>query len=122
MGVCVRCGEKGEGVRKCKSRGCGLEVGVCRGCEEREGEVVCCADCREMDTRFKEGDGSGKRPMCLCEKDREARLWGSDGDVENRKAQRTQGWKTKRRKALDWGISEKEKANIVVQLMQPEVV
>jgi predicted sulfurtransferase len=116
VGVCVKCGVKGEGVRKCRSPGCGLEVGVCGECEE----VVCCEDCGEMDLKKWVEEG-GKRPMCQCEKDREAMLWGGDKDAQIGKAQRTQGWKTKRRKDLVQGSSEKkEKVEIRVKLIPPE--
>jgi predicted sulfurtransferase len=114
VGRCVRCGELGDKMRKCGSRGCRLEVVVCARCEREE--VVCCADCRDIETGSDRGM-NGTRGMCQCEKDREARLWGDD---PGQKAQRKQGWKQKKRREERMVSEKNEKVNIQVRLIQPE--
>ena len=101
-------------MRKCRSRGCRLEVLVCAGCESED--VVCCADCRDIETRPDRGR-IGARGMCQCEKDREARLWGDDGA---QKAERKQGWKQKKRRKELMVSQKKGEADIQVRLIQPE--
>jgi predicted sulfurtransferase len=70
---CHVCGQPEDRLSKCRSRGCHLVLVVCERCEE--GDVRCCENCRELD---REGSTEGPRPICLCEIEREARLWGEE--------------------------------------------
>ena len=73
MAECHVCGKPEDRLSKCRSRGCHLILVVCEGCEE--GDVRCCGDCGDLD---RESTMEGPRPICLCEMDREARLWGEE--------------------------------------------
>ncbi len=72
---CHVCGRKEDRLSKCRSIGCHLILVVCEECESVEGDVRCCASCRAFDVSSLE-ERVGKRPICECEKEREAKLWG----------------------------------------------
>lgn len=112
VGHCIGCDRPGDTVQKCDSTSCHLELIVCPDCKGRG--VVCCQDCRCLDTETVELR-IGARPMCQCEKDREAKLWASDGQ----KVPGKQGWKTKRRKESKRSEG-KDEMRLQIQLIQPE--
>lgn len=88
---CHVCGGLSDELSKCRSKGCHLVLVVCPTCDE--GDVRCCQSCRDMD-----GDAAREacpRPMCICESEREAELWGG----QRVKVPKTQGWRKARRKA-----------------------
>lgn len=70
---CHVCGRPEDRLSKCRSKGCHLVLVVCEACEE--GDVRCCGNCRELDVA---GVRDCPRPICLCEMEREARLWGEE--------------------------------------------
>ncbi len=73
MASCHGCGRKEDRLGKCVTRRCHLIMVVCVMCEDEEGGLRCCEECREAE------DTDGKtRPMCRCEREREERLWGHD--------------------------------------------
>jgi predicted sulfurtransferase len=71
VAACHICGKPEDRLSKCRSRGCHLVLVVCKKCED--GDVRCCGNCRELDT---ESMRDGPRPICLCEMERETKLWG----------------------------------------------
>lgn len=71
---CHGCGALEDRLSKCRSKGCHLVLVVCEECEEKDPR--CCENCRELDVG--RGEEDGPRPICLCEMERETRLWGED--------------------------------------------
>jgi predicted sulfurtransferase len=74
---CHICGNQSDRLSKCRSKGCHLVLVVCEHCE-----LVgprCCQSCREYHDLFvsEEQEEHRPRPMCACEKEREAKLWGN---------------------------------------------
>jgi len=85
---CHLCGKAEDRLSKCRSKGCHLILVVCVSCEEM-GDPRCCEDCRALDQAVigdGEGEKTGPRPVCMCEKAREVELWGG----ERVKIQKTQ--------------------------------
>ncbi len=76
---CHSCGRKEDRLSKCRSKGCHLILVVCKECESVEGGVRCCDSCRAFDVSSLE-ERVGKRPICECEKEREAKLWSEKGE------------------------------------------
>lgn len=72
---CHVCGTQEERLSKCRSKGCHLILVICEKCET--GDVRCCENCLELDR-----SGVEKRPICECEKKREACLWGSSAGTK----------------------------------------
>ena len=70
---CHICSNPEDRLSKCRSKGCHLVLVVCEKCEE--GDVRCCGSCAELD---RASSTEGPRPICLCEMEREARLWGEE--------------------------------------------
>lgn len=100
VAACHICGKPEDRLSKCRSRGCHLVLVVCEKCEE--GDVRCCENCRELDTKTMR---EGPRPICLCEVERETKLWG-DGYSKKTKAK----GKRKGEERTDPGISIHVKA------------
>lgn len=73
---CHSCGELCDRLSKCRSKGCHLVLVVCHKCEA-ESDPRCCENCLNMDTT-RDTEFATPRPICACEKEREALLWGSD--------------------------------------------
>lgn len=109
VGRCVGCKGPAERMRKCGSSGCRLELVVCGDCDGMG--VVCCQDCRELDEEV----GEGGRRMCQCEKDREARLWGSDV----KKRRETQACKSTIAKEFT-GSEKRGRMDISVRVIKPD--
>jgi predicted sulfurtransferase len=79
---CHSCGILSGDLGKCCSYGCHKVLVVCPNCDE--GTLRCCEDCLEIDEKRlsrMNGEKVGSRPICACEREREARLW----DVEVKK-------------------------------------
>jgi predicted sulfurtransferase len=78
---CHVCGVAEDRLSKCRSKGCHLVLVVCAECEMEE-DPRCCQSCLDMDVlALAEGEvkeKSGPRPICACEKEREAELWGGE--------------------------------------------
>lgn len=88
---CHVCATPSDDLSKCGSKGCHLILVVCTSCNK--GDPRCCRSCYEADTEF--ALTTGPRPMCMCEIEREAELWGE----QRVKVTKTQGWRKARRKA-----------------------
>jgi predicted sulfurtransferase len=76
---CHNCAASSDNLGKCCSYGCHKILVVCQDCDS--GTLRCCSDCHEIDKkRLEEGNGGriGSRPICACEREREARLWGPE--------------------------------------------
>jgi predicted sulfurtransferase len=77
---CQTCGMPSDRLSKCQSRGCHLVLVVCQDCEEGAGPR-CCGSCEKFDGEFsvyQEDAAPLRRPICDCEKEREAQLWGGE--------------------------------------------
>jgi len=70
---CHLCEQPSDRLSKCCSRGCHLVLVVCEHCEQEDPR--CCESCRHFDASEKTEEVR-PRPICDCEKEREARLWG----------------------------------------------
>jgi len=77
---CHLCKKSSNRLSKCRSKGCHLVLVICAGCE-MEADPRCCQNCLDMDV-LAHADGELKektsRPICACEKEREAELWGGE--------------------------------------------
>jgi predicted sulfurtransferase len=87
---CHVCAAPSDNLSKCRSKGCHLILVICTSCDE--GNPRCCQSCYEAD--IDEPITRDQRPMCACESEREAKLWGG----QRVKASKTQGWRKARRK------------------------
>ena len=77
---CQTCSMPSDRLSKCQSRGCHLVLVVCQDCEEGAGPR-CCGSCEKFDGEFsvyQEDAVPLRRPICDCEKEREAQLWGGE--------------------------------------------
>ena len=106
VAACHMCGTPEDRLSKCRSTGCHLVLVVCECCEQ-EGDVRCCGNCGELDSKGARST-EGPRPICLCEMEREARLWGE----ENGKKGRVKGKGKGRRR----GATEREDGGIRIQV------
>ena len=91
---CHVCKTASDRLSKCRSKGCHLILVVCSLCEETK-DPRCCQGCLDLEARDKDNQTDAdnrRRPICLCEMEREARLWG-----DTVRPQRTQGWKKEKR-------------------------
>jgi predicted sulfurtransferase len=88
VSTCHICANPSDRLSKCRSKGCHLILVICETCEE-EKEPRCCQDCHDLDSLDTAERLPGPRPICKCEKEREALLWGG----ERVKLPKTQGWK-----------------------------
>ncbi|TVY43923.1 Thiosulfate sulfurtransferase/rhodanese-like domain-containing protein [Lachnellula subtilissima] len=75
---CHVCANPSDRLSKCRSKGCHLVLVVCAACELSD-DPRCCQTCLDMDV-LAQADGnpdtnSVSRPICACEKEREADLW-----------------------------------------------
>lgn len=68
---CHICASRSDRLSKCRSKGCHLVLVVCATCELLA-DPRCCQSCLDLDNR---DATSGPRPICSCEKQREADLW-----------------------------------------------
>lgn len=93
---CDMCGIPSDRLSKCRSRGCHLIMVVCFGCEETT-IPRCCQSCLDMGLtkQTQEQHHFQPRQMCVCEKEREALLWGNNDNNANK--QKGQGWRKKKR-------------------------
>jgi predicted sulfurtransferase len=73
---CHICDKPSDRLSKCQSKGCHLVLVVCEHCEPTGPR--CCESCRDSDdlSALEEQGKSRPRPICACEKEREAQLWG----------------------------------------------
>ncbi|RFU29782.1 hypothetical protein B7463_g6575, partial [Scytalidium lignicola] len=76
VSTCHTCGELCDRLSKCRSRGCHLVLVICTKCEA-ESDPRCCENCLGLDS-MEVVKSTGPRPICTCEKEREAMLWGSN--------------------------------------------
>jgi predicted sulfurtransferase len=91
---CHVCGVLEDRLSKCRSKGCHLVLVVCAACEGSDPR--CCLGCVELSTD-KSRDES-RRPICLCELERERQLWG----VSNGKQQpNVKGWRKNKRSGAE---------------------
>jgi predicted sulfurtransferase len=67
---CHVCGTPSDRLSKCRSMVCHLVLVVCEACESSK-DPRCCSDCQEWEQRLPCAD---RRPICQCEREREARL------------------------------------------------
>jgi predicted sulfurtransferase len=88
---CRVCAAPSNDLSKCRSKGCHLILVICTSCEK--GDPRCCQSCYEADAEVLLP--TGPRPMCMCESEREAQLWGA----QRVKVPKSQGWRKARRKA-----------------------
>ncbi len=88
---CHVCAAPSDDLSKCRSKGCHLILVICTSCEK--GDPRCCQSCRNMELEVP--CSTGARPICMCESEREAELWGG----QRVKEPKTQGWRKARRKA-----------------------
>jgi predicted sulfurtransferase len=101
---CLLCDQLSSRLDKCHSDGCHLVLVVCENCQDLDPR--CCQDCRDMDASHSSTERVGKavpRPMCACEKEREAQLWAGDRSKEPK----TQGWKKRKEEGKVWKKVEK---------------
>ena len=90
---CHICTSASDRLSKCRSKGCHLTIVVCSSCEERDPR--CCQSCRELDTASEHtqiNSSNKPRAICLCEMERESRLWS---DIV--RPEKTQGWRKMKR-------------------------
>ncbi|KUJ18204.1 uncharacterized protein LY89DRAFT_706754 [Mollisia scopiformis] len=74
---CHVCGRPEDRLSKCQSKGCHLILVVCEACESTHPR--CCQNCHKLDVSASiPSAGKASRPICECERQREALLWGSD--------------------------------------------
>ncbi|KAG9241615.1 hypothetical protein BJ878DRAFT_519808 [Calycina marina] len=93
---CHVCHTASDRMSKCRSEGCHLILVVCSECE-KSSDPRCCSSCLELDEKslpMEEDAVRVQRPICDCEKQREARLWG-----DLIRPAKTQGWRKKKRQA-----------------------
>ena len=93
---CHICNKPSDRLSKCRSQTCHLILVICSQCEDTK-DPRCCQSCLDLDTRSKDNQAiaaNRPNPICLCEMEREARLWG-----DTIRPQRTQGWKKGSRQA-----------------------
>jgi predicted sulfurtransferase len=72
VATCHGCGKAEDQMEKCASPGCYLVLVVCKECMD----IRCCEDCRGIELR--QAKNVAPRPMCECERSREAQLWGPE--------------------------------------------
>jgi predicted sulfurtransferase len=92
---CDVCKLPSDRLSKCRSRGCHLIMVVCSSCEDSK-DPRCCSDCLELDLGNLTNENiipSRPRPICACEKEREAMLWRQDRLVKSK----GQGWRKEQR-------------------------
>ncbi|EPQ67315.1 Bgt-3039 [Blumeria graminis f. sp. tritici] len=80
---CHLCGKSEDRLSKCHSSGCHLVLVVCKSCELENPR--CCDHCLTLDLEFVLDEPTravGYRPICECERTREACLWGSKGFIK----------------------------------------
>ncbi|XMA07763.1 hypothetical protein WAI453_000554 [Rhynchosporium graminicola] len=111
ISTCHDCKKPCDRLSKCRSRCCHLILVICDDCELKT--TRCCQSCEEFDkqapsTELNSGQ-TERRPVCFCEKEREAELWGATYE----KDLKIQGWKKNKRK-LQSGTS----INIQVMTIQ----
>jgi len=82
---CHVCATPSDNLSKCRSNGCHLILVVCPLCEKQDPR--CCQSCHDMNTWVPMV--ACPRPMCMCESEREAELWGG----QRVKVSKTQGWR-----------------------------
>jgi predicted sulfurtransferase len=80
VSTCHLCDIPSDRLSKCRSRSCHLILVICRVCEEAK-DPRCCQSCSEFDQTAVEVQSDGRkaqRPVCMCERKREAELWGGE--------------------------------------------
>lgn len=96
---CHECGELSDRLSKCRSKGCHLVLVVCEDCALRDPR--CCQSCRDFDSQASldaQLEEKPKiRPICACEKQREAELWGPPQE----KTPKSQGWRTAKKRGTN---------------------
>ncbi|KAE8452860.1 hypothetical protein EG329_013132 [Mollisiaceae sp. DMI_Dod_QoI] len=96
---CHVCGRPEDRLSKCRSEGCHLILVVCETCELTDPR--CCQNCHELeDLMASSGPNADRklpRPICDCERQREALLWGPERSKEGKQQQK----KTKARDNVD---------------------
>lgn len=95
VSTCHSCQNPCDRLSKCRSKGCHLILVICNTCESRDPR--CCQSCREFDRQASlvdlETKKTGARPICACEREREAELWG----LQEQRMPKTQGWRKAKR-------------------------
>ncbi|KAH8811828.1 hypothetical protein F5884DRAFT_877170 [Xylogone sp. PMI_703] len=89
---CHVCGELSDRLSKCRSKGCHLVLVVCSQCEVGS-DPRCCENCLDLDASADDATSKGPRPICACEKEREAMLWGSSQPNPQKGKRRKATWK-----------------------------
>ncbi|TVY54897.1 Thiosulfate sulfurtransferase/rhodanese-like domain-containing protein 2 [Lachnellula cervina] len=108
---CHVCTNPSERLSKCRSKGCHLVLVVCAACELSD-DPRCCQSCLDMDNLAHADENPdtnfGPGPICACEKEREADLWGEY--VKPPKQQKT-------RKGTRKGLRDGMNMNIQVKVI-----
>jgi len=92
---CHVCGAAEDRLSKCRTEKCHLVLVVCAACEETA-DPRCCESCLHLDleSQINERDHAKKpKPICICEIEREARLWENKVSMP-----KTQGWRKGKKK------------------------
>ena len=98
VALCHMCEIPCDRLSKCRSKDCHLILVVCPNCEDSK-DPRCCVNCLKLDSTMEGNDKAvqkPRRPICVCEKERELQLWGS-APVKQLKQQ---GWR-KRKKGVE---------------------
>jgi predicted sulfurtransferase len=75
---CHMCGSPSDRLSKCRSQRCHLVLVICDSCESKN--PSCCQSCRDLDINEESNAQEAirsQRPICDCEREREAQLWGA---------------------------------------------
>jgi len=75
---CHMCGSPSDRLSKCRTQRCHLVLVICDSCELENPR--CCQSCRDLDTNEESNaheEVRSQRPICDCEREREAQLWGA---------------------------------------------
>jgi predicted sulfurtransferase len=91
VSACHGCKKPEDRLDKCEMPGCHLVLVVCKPCEQ-QGGIVCCEDCRRIESEQQAPTRS--RRMCQCENDRERSIWGEGGASlgKGKRRQKTSAW------------------------------
>ncbi|KAH9212146.1 hypothetical protein DL95DRAFT_391784 [Leptodontidium sp. 2 PMI_412] len=96
VSTCHMCRNSCDRLSKCRSKGCHLVLVVCERCEL--GDPRCCQNCEDFDKQASSNDSeiekARPRPICTCEREREAELWGANEE----RTPGTQGWRKAKKK------------------------
>ncbi|RDL39234.1 Uncharacterized protein BP5553_03574 [Venustampulla echinocandica] len=111
VSTCHDCGISSDRLSKCRSKGCHLVLVVCSDCEDSK-DPRCCQSCLDMDISQGLDLRTTPRPVCTCEKEREAELWDGAPPAKLPKSKSTSGNKARSRGLDD--IDTKVNINIKV--------